>query len=181
VLENPRFTDSTPVIRRAVALLLATFDELVEPGHWCQEAWACDRSGQPIGGTIVEAVESEKAVRRCLIGTLIHVGIRRHYRIAIDTAPRRPQAFREIVEAPPSWLLAADVLGRASLYTLCERHPDPFYGEPTFSEEMLARERIGTIVALNELGSYSDVVWAVVFAVETLRAELDRRDDEGAR
>jgi hypothetical protein len=179
VLENPQFTDSTPVIRRAVALLLATFDELVEPGHWCQHAWLRDRGGQPVAGSIVEAVKSQQAVRRCLLGALVHCGIRRGYRIEIDIAPGRIQTFREIAQAPASWQLAADALARTSLYTLCERHLDPFYGESTFSEEMLASERIGIIVALNELGSYSDVIWAVVLAVETLRAELDRRR-EGA-
>lgn len=57
--ENALLNESTPLIQRAVALLDDTVEVLATPELWCRGAFAKDASGTPIGGSIVEAVESE--------------------------------------------------------------------------------------------------------------------------
>jgi hypothetical protein len=173
-------TASKPVIERATALLDASFEALVVPARWCQGAWARDAAGQPIGGSIEEAVESELAAARCLFGELLHQALARGDRIEFRSDS---QVAVGLKQAPPSFWLAADALAHTSLYVLHERQLDRVgAAEPQFAGHVTRPERVLASVALNEEeGGYRDVVWALVLAAETLRAELDRRAEAAAR
>lgn len=107
-----------PIVRRAIALLDATFEALVDPARWCKDAYARDAEGEPIGGEIAQAVESDQVASRCMFGELLHQGLARGYRIEIATRPDHgEQAAIKLRRAPASWKLAAVALSIAALST----------------------------------------------------------------
>jgi hypothetical protein len=171
-----------PTVRRAIALLDATFDALVDPAHWCKDAYARDANGEPIGGEIAEAVASERVASRCMFGELIYQGLVRGYRIELATRPDHgEQAAFELSRAPASWKIAAIALSIAALSV--------YSGEETTDEEPEAEQKapvrplrlevlVLAPVLLNDRGGYEPAISSVVLAAEMLRAELDRRAQE---
>lgn len=175
---------STPVIRRAIALLDDVFEEISDRARWSYRAFAADASGQPILGRVEDAVESERAVARCAFGSLLHQGLARGYRIEIAAVPYEEQNVTEVTRAPDSWMVAAVALARVGLDMLDEgeRAPDVFTPEYEPTDEWGA---LGTLVLVsvvaNDAGTWEDAVSMVALAAELLRAKLDRRADGEAR
>jgi hypothetical protein len=129
VSEDARLTQSTPVIRRAVALLDDTFEALLKPERWCDDAWARDASGATIYGTILEAIESPQAESRCVFGELVHQGLRRGYRIEFLA---RGLHATELRCAPASFWLAAEALAEVAVEVLAEMSRRSAACSPTF-------------------------------------------------
>ena len=177
--ENERFDEATPVIRRAIALLDATFEALADPARWCKGAYARDAAGKPIGGSIVAAVESKRATSRCVFGELLHQGLQRGYRIEIATLPGwGEQTAAEVTRAPANWMLAGAALSLVALSTIEEETRQLGAAEPKAdSKPPSGARRVGqfvlTSIGVNDRGNYEDAIWSVVLAAEVLRAELD--------
>jgi hypothetical protein len=179
VPENERLFETTPVICRAVGLLGDVFDALAEPSRWAVGAWARDAAGERTRGSLIEALGAD-AASRCLLGELVHQGFARGYRIELGRDGLVPLTLRR---APASFWVAADALAHSSLWVLRERYLPEFAAEfegadPPLRTIKRNERAVLFAIALNELGSYEDVVWALVLAAESLRAELDRRAEE---
>jgi hypothetical protein len=180
VPENARLSETTPVLRRAVALLDDVSEALAEPDRWTCGAWARDAAGKPTSGSLLSEALPADAASRCLLGELLHQGFVRGYRIELRDGGLPPLALGR---APASVWVAADALAHASLWLLRERYLPEVAAELEGADPPLRtikRDERAVLfaIALNELGSYEDVIWALVLAAETLRAELDRRAEE---
>jgi hypothetical protein len=178
VSENARLAQSTPVIRRAIALLDDTLQALAAPERWCQGAWARDAAGKPIDGAIIDAIRAKEVASRCNLAELVAQGLARGHRIEIASDREQVQAPTKVTRAPASWMLAADTLAHTALWVLREKHLWP--KEPTPEGEPRLRsirrgERVLAPILVSELGTHADVTWCLVVAGETLRLELDRR------
>jgi len=161
VFDDVRLGASTPVIRRAVALLDATFEALVDPERWCDEAWARDAAGATISGTILEAIESPQAASRCLLGELVHQGLRRRYRIGFIASGLNAV---ELCRAPASFWLAAEALAEVAAEVLTESEPpihSAFAELPSAFSGPRGR-RVLLSVELNEECSYEPIISTVV-------------------
>ena len=172
-----------PVVWRAIALLDATYEALVDPTRWCKDAYARDAEGEPIGGEIAEAIESDQVASRCMFGELLHQGLARGYRIEIATSPDQgEQAAIELIRAPASFKLAAVALAIAALTTYAgdesaaDVEPDAEQKPPL--RPLRLEVFLLAPVLLNDRGDYASAIWSVTLAAEMLRAELDRRADE---
>jgi hypothetical protein len=179
VFQDARLTQSTLVIRRAVALLDDTFDALLKPERWCDDAWARDAAGATIYGSVIEAIESPHTASRCLLGELTHQGLRRGYRIEFLGRSQQPTELRC---APASFWLAAEALAEVAAEVLAENEL-PIRGVlPDFrlDASLPHGRRVLIPIELNEECSYEPVISTVVLAAEGLRAELDRRGDEAS-
>jgi hypothetical protein len=173
----------SPIVRRAIALLDATYEALVDPARWCKDAYARDAEGEPIGGEIVAAVQSERAASRCMFGQLVFQGLARGYRIEIATSPDKgEQAATELTRAPASWKLAAVALSIAALTTYAgeenaaDDEPDAEQKPPM--RPLRLEVFLLAPVLLNDRGDYASAIWSVALAAEMLRTELDRRAEE---
>ena len=176
--ENDLLQASTPVLRRAADLLDGVCEVLADPSRWCTSAYARNAEGEPIEGTVLEAVESSEVASRCVFAELLHQGFARGYRLVLaTTGDAEDQIANEVTRAPASWILAARALDRVawSLNEECARRTDELLAKYPSRQPDSPGQRVLWLTTWNDTASYEEAITCVGLAVRLLRAELDRR------